>query len=134
MAFIADPAQRRTFDPERGLELISGPTHPDGLQNWWILCPNGIRVFFETVWEQDFINEWRRLNPEIAKPAIHLIRSLRGIIPGHDRDETDAIIIEALTVFGGFHGNPADSTVIVFFEPPGPFPLGHRWWKSILER
>jgi len=116
MAFAGDPIARRTRDEERGLELFSDGGGPDGMQYYRITNNEGEAISFSTRWEQSFVDRWRERNPSASKPAIYLVRSLRGIFSGLSREETDKIIIEALEAFQGFHGKPGDADVAVFFE------------------
>lgn len=133
MAFTADSNAFRTFDNDRKYELFRVRGGPDGIEDWKIIHSDGQAVFFSTVWEPEFIEEWRRQHPTTDNPVIRLVRPLRGMFPDLDREESDAIIVEALQAFKGFHGKPSDSHVAVYFEPLRSPQANQNWWMAIFE-
>ncbi|WP_156135436.1 hypothetical protein [Novosphingobium malaysiense] len=133
MAFVGSPVSGKTLDVQRGLELFSFGGGPDGIENWQIVASDGHGISFSTAWEQDFVDEWRRRNPDAYKPAIYLVQPIRGCLAGLSQTATDSIIVEALTAFKGFHGKPEGGHVTVVFEPSGLSRNSAGWWEQLFK-
>jgi len=133
MPFAADSSARRTVDDELGYELFFDGGGPDGTQKWRITRADGRSISFATAWEPNFVEEWRQRNPQAHKPAIYLIGPMRGQFPDLGRDGSDALIVDALQAFQGFHGQPDHADVAIFFEPAGLSRGAPNWWAPILD-
>ena len=115
MAFLADPAELRTIDIDRGLELFTNGGGSDGNRRFKIVRTDGAEVGFSTSWFSDRERQWRHDHPSAMNPTVHFVDPRRGQFGDQTRQETDEVIREALTAFKDVHGLPANSQVIVKF-------------------
>ena len=115
MAFVADPAELRTIDVDRGLELLTSGGGSDGNRRFKIVRTDGAEVGFSTSWFPDQELRWRHDHPSAMNPTVHFVDPWRGRFRDQTRQETDEVIREALTAFKDMHGLPVNSEVIVKF-------------------
>lgn len=111
MSFISDHERRRTFDPERKLELRYERAMSDGTTFMELAGPDGSFHFtMETTFEP--------ATPESASAKPVIVRHVPfsgGRLNGHSVEETKALIVEALHAFKGIYGLHPDETVRVEF-------------------
>lgn len=111
MSFISEPERRRTFDPERNLELKYERAMSDGTTFMALVGPEGSFHF-------TMMTTFEPAPPDFAtaKPIIVRHVDFRGApLQGHSVEETKSLIVEALHAFKGIYGRHPDETVRVEF-------------------
>lgn len=116
MTFVADAKALRTWDPERAIELKRIGGGSEGSYYFRLELPNsGYEFAADTTFEPDPLFE-----EGDSRPRSRIVWRVRwhGVpIPGHDAEQTEAIIREALTAYRGGHGTPERQSVRVELEP-----------------
>ena len=115
MAFIASNEEKRTFDSERELELVSAGGGR-GYRNFVLRGPN-FEVGFSGHTESVPVEGVNQSQHAAASKILvwHIFNQLLPI-PGRSIEETREMITEALTAFKGVHGYPAGQAVRVNFS------------------
>ena len=112
MGFIADNAARRTFDPVRGLELVTNGGGSDGSRNFRIVGQDVDFKFTGHVEFEAVLNVDPMLPAPEQKWLIWQI-DLLGQMPDRSMEETETIVREALSAFKFVHGKPNNQLVKV---------------------
>jgi len=115
MSFVADNDAKRTFDPERDLELVTNGGGSDGGRNFILKGPGFQLGFSGMVDSAPIAGVDPGLPAPISKILIWKVFNQPLPIPGRSMEETRQIITEALTAFKGVHGYPAGQEVDVQF-------------------
>lgn len=113
--FVAKNSELRTYDSERGLELFTAGSGPDGYRYFRIAGPSGEIKF--TVHMEAEPNAAAEQNPDQPKNMIvWVVHPTRGAFAQLGQAASDDIIRDALTAYKGSHGRPANQPVKVLFQ------------------
>jgi hypothetical protein len=113
MSFRTNHEERRTWDPERGIELISLRATRDRRFHFELRSDHSTYKFAARAVE----------DPSEAESILPSERTIvwrvywRGTVPGLDLRQTAEIITEAMTSFRFIHGLPIGGAVRVEFSP-----------------
>jgi hypothetical protein len=114
LPFFANNAEKRTYDPEQGIELFTNGGSSSSRH--FILRGPGFDLQFSGH-TASHPNEGvdQDLHAAISKTLIWKVYNLPLPLPGRSMEETREIITEALTAFKGVHGYPSGQAVAVRF-------------------
>ena len=115
MTFISINEEKRTFDAERGFELLTNGGGNEGSRHFILRGP-GFQLHFSGLTRSAAIEGVDpRLHASVSKTLIWHVYNQPLPIPGQSMEETRQVITEALTAFKGVHGYPAGQAVSVEF-------------------
>ncbi|HEX8225888.1 MAG TPA: hypothetical protein VF605_18945 [Allosphingosinicella sp.] len=115
MTFISDHERRKTFDPERDLELVYERAMSDGTEFMALIGPTGAFHFTMTTTFEPAAAGAASAKPVIVRHVPFRGPFHGGCLNGHSVEETKALIVEALEAFKGIYGLHPDETVRVIF-------------------
>jgi hypothetical protein len=96
MTFISDMNILRTWDPDRGYELLPTTGGSDGRRGHRITAPGGECHFDVYSRVRDANPAERARRPEIEKTVVYEVSNVGPVLPGLSRKETYEVIREAL--------------------------------------
>jgi hypothetical protein len=121
VTFIAYEAEHRTFDAERGIELVSTGGGPE-YKSFLLQAPASQLKFQGSIDSEPVPGVDQFLHAALSKVLIWYVFSVSGHIEGLTTDETRQVITEALTAYKAANGYPQGQAVrVIFGMPPSYF-------------